>query len=90
MGETGLWSQEMDSKKSRSWATKTCDGSNTAFCHTVSLGFCGLLLELFWIVVSVWTKQGKKGTKAFYLNYIIRGSITTDTVQLWRLQTTVA
>lgn len=28
-----------------------CDGSDTAFCHTVSLGFCGLLLELFWIVV---------------------------------------
>lgn len=58
----------MNLKKSMSRTTKMCDGSDTAFCHTVSLGFCGLLLELFWIVQSAWTKQGKEGTKAFYLN----------------------
>lgn len=80
----------MDLKENMSQTTKVCDGSDTAFCHTVSLGFCGLLLELFWIVLSVWTKQGKKGTKAFYLNYIISGSITTNTVQLQRWQTIVA
>lgn len=67
-GETSLQSQEMDLKKSMSRTTKMCDGSDSAFYHTVSLGFCGQLPELFWIVVSVQTKQGKKVTKAFYLN----------------------
>lgn len=29
----------MDLKENMSQTTKVCDGSDTAFCHTVSLGF---------------------------------------------------